>query len=143
MKYNYLCYSLFLIFLALSFLHFYWAFFGNWGFEQALPKNVDGSLVLAPTSIDSVIVGTALLFFALFYLFLASQVIRIPKWINRTFGWLIPIIFLIRAIGDFRYVGFLKTVDSTSFAQTDYLFYSPLCLLISILGFMVLKKRGA
>ena len=44
----------------------------------------------------------------------------------------IGIIMLIRAVGDFKYVGFFKKIKGTIFAQNDTHFYSPLCLLISI-----------
>jgi hypothetical protein len=49
----------------------------------------------------------------------------------------IAIIFLIRAIGDFRYVGFLKKIKNTKFAKKDTKYYSPLCSLISVLAFII------
>jgi hypothetical protein len=36
-------------------------------------------------------------------------------------------VFGLRAIGDFRYLGFFKRVTGTRFARADTLIYSPLC----------------
>ena len=55
----------------------------------------------------------------------------VPAWLSRYGLWLLAGVFLLRAIGDFRYVGFTKKVRATRFAQLDTRFYSPLCLLMS------------
>ncbi len=47
--------------------------------------------------------------------------------------WLTAVIFLLRAIGDFRYVGVFKRHRESSFAKLDTLLYSPLCLLLACL----------
>jgi len=46
-------------------------------------------------------------------------------------------IFLLRAIGEFRYVGFFKKIKTTPFGQRDTKYYSPLCLLIGIMGILL------
>ena len=46
---------------------------------------------------------------------------------------------LARAIGEFRLVGFFKTVKGSLFARMDTLFFSPLCVLLS-LGLASLAK---
>ena len=51
--------------------------------------------------------------------------------------WIIAGIFILRAIGDFRYVGFFKSVKQSAFARADSRYYSPLCLLIGVLGIMI------
>ena len=43
-------------------------------------------------------------------------------------------IFLLRAVGDFRYVGFFKKVKNTAFARNDTRYYSPLCLLLGVIA---------
>lgn len=40
-------------------------------------------------------------------------------------------IFLVRAVGDFRYCGFFRRVQGTTFAHWDARLYSPLCLLLA------------
>ena len=49
----------------------------------------------------------------------------------------IGIVFLIRAIGDFKYVGFSKKVKGSLFAENDGRYYSPLCLVVSGIAFFV------
>jgi hypothetical protein len=41
--------------------------------------------------------------------------------------WALVAVFGLRAIGDFRYLGFFKRVTGTRFARADTLVYSPLC----------------
>lgn len=49
----------------------------------------------------------------------------------------ISILFFIRAVGDFKFVGFFKSIRETSFAKMDSKFFSPLCLLISSISFLI------
>ena len=42
-----------------------------------------------------------------------------------------PAPVLMRAIGDFRYVGFFKRVRGSRFARMDTTLYSPLCLALA------------
>ncbi|MGB0838526.1 MAG: DUF3995 domain-containing protein [Chitinophagales bacterium] len=129
------------IFLTLSILHFYWAFGGKWGFDKALPTNEDGERLLQPKPIHSAIVGLGLMGFAGIYLLQAnlfSLDIPILAHISGYALWAIPIIFLLRTVGDFKYVGFSKKIKQTNFARLDTQFYAPLCLFISILAFFVL-----
>jgi hypothetical protein len=47
--------------------------------------------------------------------------------------WLVAGTFLLRAIGDFHYVGFFKRQRESRFAKLDTLVYSPICLLLACL----------
>lgn len=115
---------------ALSFLHMYWAFGGRWGIENAAPVNEAGKKFLNTGVMPSLVVAVGLALFSAYYIILPSGVLAIA-------GWIIPSIFFIRAIGDFRYVGFFKKVKSSTFAELDTKFYSPLCLVIAALGYSV------
>jgi hypothetical protein len=42
----------------------------------------------------------------------------------------VGVAFALRAVGEFRLVGFFKSVKGTEFAAMDTWFYSPLCLAI-------------
>ncbi len=133
-----LSYTLFIIFFALSALHISWGFGSSFGFEDAIPKNEDGKPMLKPKKIDSIIVGLGLLMFGSFYLIKVNVIpLQLPSVVISVANWVIPIIFLLRAIGDFRYVGFTKKIRSTQFARKDTRFYSPLCLTIAIIGFIL------
>lgn len=130
--------ALFLIFLGLSIIHFNWARGGIFGFETVIPTKENGDLVMKPRVIDSVMVGVWLLLFALFYLYKSTIFqFEIFTWISNYVGWIISIIFIARAVGDFRYVGFFKKVKQTKFAIADSKYFSPLCLFIGITGLII------
>lgn len=59
--------------------------------------------------------------------------IPIPLFVSKYGLGIIAAIFLIRAIGEFKYVGFFKKVKHTKFWQSDTRYYSPLCLGIGVL----------
>ena len=121
------------ILLLLSGLHFYWAVGGQWGFDSALPTNTEGRRVLNPRPIESFIVGAGLLTFSFFFLIESGQFrIQLPVWMTDYYLWVVAGIFTLRAIGDFRYIGFFKSVKSTPFARSDSYFFSPLCLFLGI-----------
>ncbi|MEP1095099.1 MAG: DUF3995 domain-containing protein [Cyclobacteriaceae bacterium] len=127
-----------LIFAVLSLIHLNWGFGGSWGFDKSLPTNVEGERVLNPKSRDSMIVGIGLMFFSLFYMVKADIVFMdLPSLVESAVGWLIPIVFLLRAMGDFKYIGFFKKLTSTDFASRDTRLYSPLCLFIGINGVLI------
>ncbi|MDY7394845.1 DUF3995 domain-containing protein [Aureibaculum sp. 2210JD6-5] len=91
-----------------------------------------------PKKIDSGIVALVLTAFGFFYLIKTNLItVNIPSWILTYGTWIIPAIFLLRAIGDFKYIGFFKRVKSTDFAKLDTKFFSPLCLTISTLGILI------
>lgn len=137
-----LSFTLFLIFLSLSMVHFHWALGGHWGFDQALPTTEDGQKIINPRPVDSAIVGFGLLLFGLFYLMLSEVIpFYVPTWILKVGSWIIPIIFILRAVGDFKYVGFFKKIQSTEFAKWDSLYYSPLCLLIAAIAFTIIRFK--
>ncbi len=127
-----------LILLTLSLIHFNWVIGGTYGFDISLPTKISGERILNPKKIDSAIVALGLLSFSLFYFF-NSQLISysLPEWITTYASWIIPIIFIIRAIGDFKYVGFFKSVKSTKFGKVDTRFFSPLCLSIGLMGIFI------
>lgn len=126
------------IFLILAVIHVNWGFGGTYGFEKALPTTEDGTKVLNPTKRDSFIVGLGLILFAVFYLIKIDIILLdLPQWVVTLAGWLIPIIFLLRALGDFKYVGFFKKVRSTDFGKRDSKLYAPLCLFLGINGLIL------
>ncbi|WP_083807767.1 DUF3995 domain-containing protein [Cellulophaga algicola] len=55
-------------------------------------------------------------------------------------GWIIPLIFMLKAFGEFKYIGFFKRVKNNKFRKIRY-FFSPLCLTISVLEILIQSMR--
>mgnify|MGYP001369383804 CR=1 FL=1 len=127
-----------IIFSALGLIHFNWVIGGEFGFEKSLPTKENGEKVLNPKKIESAVVGIGLIVFGVFYL-IKSELLEfnIPDWIIKYGGWIIPTIFLLRAIGEFKYLGFFKKIKDTEFGKWDSILYSPLCLFIGICGVLI------
>lgn len=124
-----------LIFLVLACLHFYWAFGGKWGLDNSVPTDINGKIMLKTSVMACIVVGLGLLAFALFY-FLPILNIKLPSLTN-FLQWIIPSIFLLRTIGDFKFVGLFKKVKTTRFGQLDTKYFTPLCLVLAGMCFMV------
>lgn len=123
-----------IIFISLGSIHFYWLFGGKRGLKKVIPiKNIEEN-VLPPPKLATLIVAIVLISFGLSY-FLKSGFmnIQVPNWLAYYGLWIIPIVFLLRAIGEFKYVGFFKRIKNTEFAKADSKWFSPLCLIIGIL----------
>lgn len=129
---------LFLIFLSLSSIHFYWGFVGRWGSGAVIPAKDDHVKVMMPGVVPTLIVAFGLLGFGFFILTQAGVLsLQLPQPLNRYGLWVIAGIFILRAIGDFNYVGFFRKIKQTKFGQNDAKYYSPLCLLIVVLTVII------
>ncbi len=123
---------------VLSGIHFYWAFGGKWGFEEALPTNLNGNAMLKPNTLSCLMVAAGLLLMALFYgLQLGFIPVNLPSWIVTYGGWILPSIFLLRTLGDFKYVGIFKKVKTTGFARRDNAYFIPICTFLFVAGYWV------
>jgi hypothetical protein len=130
------------IFIILGAIHFNWVIGGKFGFEASLPTKENGERVLNPKKYDSAIVGLGLSAFGVFYLITSGLVnYHLPDWILNYGGWVIPVIFLLRGVGEFKYVGIFKSVKETNFGKLDTKVYSPLCLAIGVLGIIIQLMR--
>ncbi len=128
---------LFLIFAVLGGFHFYWLFGGIWGLEQAIPTKGKVSSLSIP-KIATLLVGVVLVLFGLIYLIKSEFInVQVPSWVTNYGYWFIPSIFILRAIGEFKYVGFFKKIKHTEFAKADSKIFSPLCLIIGIIGILI------
>ena len=125
-------------FFVLSVLHLSWALGNTWGFASSLPTKETGERVFNPKKSDSAIVGLVLIAFGLFYGIKTDYVnLKLPDWLNSFSLWFIPTLFLLRAIGDFNYIGLFRKTKRTAFGKLDQSFFTPLCILISVLGFLL------
>lgn len=121
--------SVVLIFLAI--LHFYWSIFGIKDPAAVLPTNVENNIIKSPGKLGAIIVGVMLLGFAFVFINKVLNYVSHPWLDYLSLG--IGIVFLIRALGDFKYVGFFKTAKNSKFSALDTRYYSPLCLLMGVL----------
>ncbi len=98
-----LSFLLSLILIGLGIIHFNWVVGGKYGFAESMPTKENGERVLNPKKIDSAIVGLGLTAFGLFYVFKSGIITNyLPDWITEYGGWIIPSIFILRAIGEFK-----------------------------------------
>lgn len=119
------------VFVALALVHVYWGFGGHTAWIAALPE-VEGRPAFTPSVAATFTVAGGLFGFAGLVAGTAGLVelpISRPAQSWLCFG--LSAVFLLRAVGDFRLVGFFKKVRGTRFARMDSALYSPLCLAIS------------
>ena len=124
----------FLIFLFLSVLHIYWSFGGQWGKDVTIPTKENNIKVISPGVFINF--RCCIIFFGSgIFILIEAKILNIqtPVVVSKYGPWIIVLIFLIRAIGEFKYVGFFKKIRHTKFGKNDTNYYSPLCLAIGIL----------
>jgi hypothetical protein len=116
------------ILAALGLLHVWWGVVGVSGRSIALPE-VDDKPAFQPSRLATFLVAAAL---ALACALVLARGGLIPPLLSPrltqigTLG--VGVVFSLRAIGDFRLVGFFKRVRGTPFARWDTRLFSPLCL---------------
>nr|WP_295921758.1 DUF3995 domain-containing protein [uncultured Dyadobacter sp.] len=126
---------LFLIFLFLSGLHFYWGVGGRWGSKGVFPTQDNMIKANMPGIVPCFIVAIGLLGIGIFVLSKGGLLhLPLPVWLDHYGLWVIAAIFIVRAIGDFNYVGFFRKVKHTRFGKNDQKYYTPLCLAMGILA---------
>jgi hypothetical protein len=138
---TFLALILIFIFLGIASIHFYWAFGGRKWSNLAIPtQSLSPEVPLfKPRIAETLIVALCFLVFA-WIIGMKVQFVD-HTWLSQTyttyaiFG--IALIFLVRSIGEFRYVGFFKSIKHTPFGQMDTRYYSPLCLFIAIITLII------
>jgi len=121
-----------LVLLAIGFLHVYWALAGPMASAVAVPS-IGGRASFKPTATATFAVAAALII-AAWQVAAQSRALPglVPAWVTLWICRALAAIFVARAIGDFRLVGFFKTVKDTPFAYWDTRLYSPLCVLLAL-----------
>lgn len=115
----------------LSALHVYWLFGGVTGAAAVIP-HVDGRATFTPSRAATALVAAGLAGAAVVAL-VCGRIVAPPvaPSLFRGTGLGLGLVFLARAIGEFRLVGFSKRVRGTPFAAWDTWLYSPLCLALA------------
>lgn len=126
------------IFTLIALLHLYWVFGGRWASDKVIPDHLQSQAwemgIIMRLATLAVAVGLSL--FALIMLAnWQSDLLPVKPEYIRYASITIGAIFLLRALGDFYYLGFFKRVKDTRFAQADTRIFSPLCLFIALVSF--------
>ncbi|EMJ97904.1 DUF3995 domain-containing protein [Leptospira sp. WS58.C1] len=116
------------ILFFLSALHVYWAFGGKLTSVAVIPET-NGKPTFVPGRGLTLLVALVLFAFGAVALWVSGNIFS-PNRTSAIFSLLISLIFIGRAIGDFRLVGYFKKIKNTKFAKYDYLLYSPVCILL-------------
>jgi hypothetical protein len=117
----------------LSGIHLYWAAGGSWGGEAAVPSNGMAPLFRSSKT-NTILVAVALALSGWFVLEFSGAVksFLFSEWLLLYGGWALSVVFLLRAVGDFRWLGFFKKQTNTLFAKWDTRLHSPLCLFLGV-----------
>lgn len=120
------------IFFTIALAHFYWAFFAKIISPKVIP-HIDGKPAFIPSKAITVFVGIV---FIILTAFVTIMSLRWQSSLLNPFyqiaGSLLTLIFLLRAIGDFKLVGFFKKIKNSEFAFFDTRYWSPLCAILAI-----------
>lgn len=127
------------IFLLIALIHFNWGFGGRWGYDQSIPTNLYNEKIFNPKTLECFVVGFGLLFFVFIINIRINNIANpFPNWVVNTMMYIIAFIFILRSVGDFKYVGLFKKVKHSVFAKFDNKYYTPLCILISTLTIILI-----
>ncbi|WP_299157524.1 DUF3995 domain-containing protein [uncultured Tenacibaculum sp.] len=129
----------FLILVFISIIHLYWSVGGKWAFKEVIPTKINGEEVMNPKWIDSLFVGVFLLIIAILYAVKINlfKTDLIPSWLLNYGLYVVGGVFILRAVGDFKYVGFFKKIKQTKFGVNDSKYFSPLCLFLGVVGILI------
>jgi hypothetical protein len=126
------------ILFFLGALHFYWAIGGIWAADVVVPTKPTGEKLFKTSALSCVVVGGGLWLLSIVPVVNAGLVFKGSDFAIFRYGLLtMGIIFLIRFMCDFKWVGLFKKVKGTSFAKNDTLYYAPLCLFLSVSSFVL------
>uniref|UniRef100_E6QPQ9 DUF3995 domain-containing protein n=1 Tax=mine drainage metagenome TaxID=410659 RepID=E6QPQ9_9ZZZZ len=125
------------VFVLLALVHVYWAF-GGQGVKIAAVPEVEGRPAFVPSRLGTLGVALSLLACALLVAAASGIVLTpLPGRVLCGLMFALAFVFLARAVGDFRLVGFFKKITGTRFARLDSAIFSPLCLAMAVGIFVV------
>ncbi len=129
-----------LILIVISIFHVYWAFGGRYAVDAVIPTQTNKKSVLNAPPFLTFLVAVFVMLIAITYLHEANfyDFQFLPEFIKEYGLTIFASIFFIRAVGDFKYVGFFKKIKSTKFGINDTKFFSPLCLFLALSGVLIL-----
>jgi hypothetical protein len=132
-----------LVFLILALWHFRMALLPAGGANGGAVPSVGGKPLFVPSAGATVAVGLLLLGCAGLVAATAGMIpVSVPLRVLHWLSLALALGLLARAIGEFKYLGFFKSVRGSRFASLDTFVYSPLCLLLAIGVAIVALRTG-
>jgi hypothetical protein len=139
---SYVALGLAAAFVSLAIVHIVWATGTKAEGFAAVPTRPDGRPLFRPGPAVTVAVAVLLLLAAFIVLGDTGILAPIgPPVLYHIGTWVIGAVFLMRTIGDFRYVGLFKRERGSRFARLDTRIYTPLCGALAIGAFVVALAR--
>ena len=131
-----------IIFVVISAFHFYWVIGKQKVDLQPVIPHINGKPVFVPTKIGGGFIATLLIGASILVYLNANNIWPfIPESFYKIALGMLSITMLLRAIGEFKLVGFFKKIKNSKFAEMDTKYYSPLCLYLCISClYLVLKN---
>lgn len=118
--------------------HVYWAAGGTVGSKVVLPEMEKEGLAFKPSNFATVIVGLIFFGLGLFPLVAVNVLkIKLPQIVDDYMMIGLGCVFIARAIGEFKYVGFFKSIKHTNFAKYDSKYFSPLALIMGLFFLLI------
>jgi len=111
----------------ITLLYLYWAVGGTWLTDKASPI-INGKPLIHMDKMRSLGAATGCLIIA------AVPVVSMRPLLRKSLLLLMMAAFAYRAVGDFKYYGFFKSVKDSPFAIWDTRVYSPLSVLLAVLA---------
>jgi len=123
-----------LLLVAAGGMHGYWALGGQAGAAAVIPRRVEeGPPLFMPRKPGTMVVGLLLWAVAIVLLVQSGAwPFYEPNGFTKWACLLCALVFLLRSVGDFRYMGLGKKIKTTRFAYWDTRLYTPLCLVLSL-----------
>jgi lysylphosphatidylglycerol synthetase-like protein (DUF2156 family) len=128
-----------LVLSAIAVLHVYWALGGRWGADVAVPSREHEATraVFTPPPAVTLVVAGLLAGAALVALEGSGWTRVLPAWMATLGIWVLSVVFALRSIGEFRYVGLFKRVRNTPFARLDSSAFTPLTIALSLSSVLI------
>lgn len=119
------------ILFLISLLHVYWACRGTWGTSAVIPER-NAKRTFSPHPGLTLVIAGLLAFAAIILLMRASYIsFSFNAVLLQAGAWICAVVFALRVIGEFNYVGLFKRIRNTKFAKMDTWLYVPLCTFLS------------
>ena len=106
--------------------------------DSVIPTSPDGKLTFQPPVLATLFVAAGLIAFTAVTLLSGSFFQDyIDSDYTKSGNYFIAFLFILRSVGDFKFVGFSKKIKHTKFAINDRKIYTPLCCLILFNSFLL------